>query len=415
MAWHAKRSPSSSHEWIICHGNPKLISDLKAAKIIPRNTQNENSAKGTAAHWLVENCLQTGDHPADYEGDHIMVDANGDAEIKRQAGKYPKGTWDFEVDEDMIDATSIMVEYVLRIKAELGEGTEMLLESRIDVSHFPKKLQKVMGGTADVILIQPFGRAYVIDYKHGVNTPVSAEGNTQMMYYAQSGAAFEDWDVDEIMLTIVQPRCPKTPDIQEHLTTADEIRAWGQETLLPAIEATMRKDAPLVPGEKQCHWCDARGHCDAAQNRALQVTTDQNNMETDPKKLVTQMPSDRFVELLNNIGLIKKVCKAAEERAHADMMAGQHIPGWKLVQAKKNRKWKPGAAKALLAQGLTEWQIYKEPELESFTKLLKMFPDHVEEQIYKPEGGPVIAPESDKRPAIDMGDAFDDVGGNHVE
>ena len=56
----------------------------------------------------------------------------------------------------------------------------------------------------------------------------------------------------------------------EEVISADEIRAFSAE-IDAAVEHALSPDAPLVPGEKQCRFCDAAAAnaCSALEARAL--------------------------------------------------------------------------------------------------------------------------------------------------
>ena len=86
---------------------------------------------------------------------------------------------------------------------------------------------------------------------------------------------------------------------------------------------------------------------------------------------------------------------------------GVELPGWKLVEGRSVRKItdQDGAAAALNKAGYKTAEIYKPQELKTITELEKLagkkqFAAICGEYIEKPRGKPTLAPESDKRAAI---------------
>lgn len=85
----------------------------------------------------------------------------------------------------------------------------------------------------------------------------------------------------------------------------------------------------------------------------------------------------------------------------------EKFPGWKLVEDRSNRKIADEDALILMleAEGFEEKQFMKPPMLQPITKLEKTVgKKHLAtlagELIVKPEGTPVLVPETDKRPEL---------------
>ena len=100
-------------------------------------------------------------------------------------------------------------------------------------------------------------------------------------------------------------------------------------------------------------------------------------------------------------------------------MAGDDVPGWKLVQGKKGaRQWSDAKAaeEALKAMRLRQDQMY-DMKLISPTSAEKLAKDEiigkrqwpkVQELITQTEGRPHVAPATDSRPALDIRPVADD-------
>ncbi|HHW4853700.1 TPA: DUF2800 domain-containing protein, partial [Enterococcus faecalis] len=86
---------------------------------------------------------------------------------------------------------------------------------------------------------------------------------------------------------------------------------------------------------------------------------------------------------------------------------GEEFPGWKVVAGRSNRKISDneGLLMVLEAEGFEDEDILKPQELKAIGQLEKVvgkkkFAELAADFIIKPEGKPVLVPESDKRPAL---------------
>jgi hypothetical protein len=100
------------------------------------------------------------------------------------------------------------------------------------------------------------------------------------------------------------------------------------------------------------------------------------------------------------------------------MLAGQSLPGLKLVTGREgNRTWKDEnsvIANLKSMPGITDAEIFdvklKTPTAIAESDLVKRFPDQwhvVHKLITRNPGKPTVVSESDKRPAITVGDKSD--------
>lgn len=95
------------------------------------------------------------------------------------------------------------------------------------------------------------------------------------------------------------------------------------------------------------------------------------------------------------------------------LLAGEAIPGQKLVEGRSTRKWDdPGAVQAELAKTLKAEDYMTAPELVSIAQLEKKIgkakaEELVGSHVTKAPGKIGIAPAEDKRPAYDPGAEFE--------
>lgn len=420
---HSRLSASESSRWINCPGSVGAVQRLEETKAIPPDTSSDAAMEGTAAHHIGECCLRDmleGDWhvSADrYRGEHVVVNPRGDGVwFVERGANAPDCMPHFAVDDDMILAVDTFVGHVRGVLESLGASAEsgvpgdveVEIEAHSDLSHLGRE---DLGGRIDVRITQLMGPMHVIDYKHGRGVPVYPDGNSQLMIYGLGDSVKEDMMPTDVVLTIVQPRCPKNESVASWTIPADGLRAWGTDVLIPAAEATDDPAAPCVPGDKQCQWCRASGHCDAAHDMALAVAAEEfpdlvEGGPPDPalaKKAVMAMDMDRVLRIKELQPFMEAAIKAAVARIDAELSAGREVPGWKLVEGKSNRRWKGDAEAALKRKRVPAAVIY-EKKLASFTAIEKAdkgkYKSIVAELVEKLVGKPTVAPESDKRPAL---------------
>jgi hypothetical protein len=335
----------------------------------------------------------------------------------------PEGWARFEVDDDMIWACDVMIDYVRRRLEELGATADGGLppDVRVDVEvHGDLRFlgREDLGGTVDCRIVQMLGLVEVVDYKHGRGVPVFPEGNSQLLIYAGDGDCGADDGCVDARLTIVQPRCQKNETIASWDLPADGVRSWLREELLPAYDRCMKAETvELVPGEEQCLWCRCAPFCDrrydAAVDQAMAEFEDLDLAPTDglpPKaqldralETIAVAPPEKVARFLDLASFLDSAIKAAVERGTQLLRSGVPVPGRKLVAKKTNRQWVPGAEGALAKKRVPK-RVSHRQALVSFTVLEKAeggkYKSLVDELTWKPEGDSVMVPESDKRPAL---------------
>ena len=260
--FHAKLSASKTKEWMECPA--QIIVD----EYYPREDVPGQAARlGTAAHYLIERCLQEGRLPKFYEGRLIqLVEEDDAANILSPKSKWPTqqhlADVTFEVDEEMVEATTHMVMYIVGRCEELGlidkpgrtEKTRVAkieelvkkqvvrLETRTNL--FPHRNDT--GGTADVTIDAWPDVIEIVDYKNGTGEFVPVKRNPQLRTYGMGVAQVQakafiqepmDSDYETVRMTICQPRHHEAPEggiMYEEMSMAELIE-WRDKTLLPAV------------------------------------------------------------------------------------------------------------------------------------------------------------------------------------
>lgn len=371
MAGHALLSPSASHRWLHCTAAPRLEEGIK-------DEGSDYAAEGTLAHAYCAMKLKN----------FLGLPADGEKEeIAALQEKYGTG----EMAEYTDTYVTIVLEKYNAARAATPDA-QLLVETRLDFSDYVPEAF----GTADAIIIAD-GTMEVIDFKYGKGVKVSAVENPQMMIYALGAYArfaFE-YRIDNLRATIVQPRID---NLSEYEITVEELTAWAANVLAPAAEKAYKGEGPQTPGA-WCQFCKVKNQCRALANKCKEVVA------VDPK-LIT--PEELAKDVLPMVPIVKTWISGVEDFALAQALNGVQLPGWKIVEGRSVRKITDtdSVAAVLTKNGYKQNDIFKPVEMRTITDLEKLvgkkqFAAMCGEWINKPQGKPTLAPEGDKRKAID--------------
>jgi len=384
--FHSRVSPSGYEAALLCPGRPLATAQY------PR-TSNEAADEGTDAHELAAFCLTAGVTPDRMVGE-----------------KLPLG---HVVTQEMADFVTVYVDHVNSLRGM------QYVEQWVDIDRW---IGEEGGGTADAIVREGCALR-VVDLKYGLRHAVSAENNPQLMGYALGALdKFDpDREITHVFLHIVQPR---NGGISTAMLTVEELRDWGNTVLRPGVIRTRSPDAPRIPGDKQCLWCDHKGACPELATWSAETAFAEFDDSGTGLALLTESPlqmsvlppapasltGDQIGMILARSSLIASWLKAVDAEAIRRLGEQESIPGYKLVAGKKgNRAWTPQAEEQIVSvltdnYGLVRESVYK-LEMLSPTQILKLpevkaDPSLLSSFISQAEGGVSLAPVSDKRPAL---------------
>ena len=386
---HAVHGASSSDRWMNCAGSINMSEGIEDLGSI-------YAWEGTAAHELGERCLRHGLLPHLFIGEITEVEINEDASVE------------IEVTEEMAEAVDEFVTYVQERIEEAGPDAVVFLEQRSSLEALNPPAP--MFGTADVVIWNPVTKfLLVIDYKHGQGVVVDVVDNSQVRYYALLAAVKQKIVPDMVETVIVQPRgYHGDGSIRSDTLTGQELIAFKQE-LFAAVEATLKPDAPLKPGD-WCKFCPAKPTCPALRQQAMDLVEVEFDIVADP---ASQLPStehltpDQLSGILEHASLVMDWLRGVESYALQVIEHGGEIPGYKLVEGRSNRKWTdPEAAERLLARrGLkksdrTTSKLVSPNQAEKLLKARGDDPKRLIKYWEKPEGKPKLVPAADSRTEI---------------
>lgn len=411
MTAHSRFGGSSASRWMSCPGSVALL------QTVPAKGSSAYAEEGTLAHAFAAYMLASGDRSAaSYIG----------ATLDAQVGAKPLA-------EEMAVAIQVYLDAV-RAEYDRTPDAELFVEKSFELAVESAEPGEVFG-TNDAMVYHPStGRLVVFDYKHGVGVSVSAEDNAQLKFYAAGAVFSNEWKLSEVVLTIVQPRARDADEIgavREWVFDTVELLEFKAEVGAAIARAKVvwevGVDTRHLRTGSWCRWCDAAAVCPAKQSEALQdldlafgdvaeITTDDL---PDPRTLVPE----RLSKVVAGIGLLSAWANQCQEYLEALLLGGTAVPGWKVVEKIGRAKWVSDEEQ--IASALT--MLYDVPEdlvrprrlttigdVEKLMKAAGAPKSEIENfklaNTIKESSGLTIAPDSDRRPAIDAAArAFGDV------
>lgn len=374
---HAVNSPSGASGWMVCDGWASS------------GTSSKYSSEGTAAHELGADCLQSGGNATQHIGREIKAD-----------------DLTFTVDADMAGHVQSYVDTVRSL------GGNLMVEQRLSIAGITGEADAE--GTSDAVVILG-DELIVADLKYGMGVRVDADNNPQLMIYALAALEIFELvsDFKTVRLMIIQPRLNH---VSEWSTTPAALAEFAV-TVRAAADRRTAGSTDLLPGEKQCKFCAKKAIC-----VALRAEMFEDLDAVDPKEVSV----DELGYAMSKVGLMEDWCKAIRAETEKRLFEGRTVNGWKLVQGKRgNRAWTDKAvAEALLksmrlkVEEMYDLSLISPTSAEKLTKrsaegyLPTIGPRQwikAQALITQKDGAPSVAPESDKRPALDLAVTFDNL------
>ena len=363
MGKHAFLSASSSHRWLECPPSAKLCSEQE-------DRASPYAQQGTDCHelcaYLVEKSL------------------GRDVEDPTENLTY--------YDQEMQDCAESYRDYVTeQIEAAKKHcpDPQILIEQRLDFSRWVEN----GFGTGDCVIVAD-EVLQIIDYKHGLGVLVSAEKNPQMMCYALGALELFDglYDIREISMTIFQPR---RENVSTFTMSKEGLLAWADEVLKPTAELAYEGKGEFKAGD-HCQFCKVKATCRKRAEYNLELA--KYDFEEGP-----MLEADEIAEILPQIDSLVSWAEDIKSYALEQALSGVRYPGFKLVEGRSNRKYTDEVAVAAVVSN-AGYDPYEKKLLgiTAMTKQLgkKKFDELLSGLIVKPQGKPVLVPQTDKRPEL---------------
>jgi len=379
---------------------------------MPDRAPSKYAAEGTAAHALAAICLAEAVHPTGFIGEEV------------------EGGPGFLVTQEMCDAVVIYTNVVSHELAQTNGG-ELYVEKGFQISLAAADPGEVFG-TNDALVYHPqTGRLRIFDYKHGAGVAVSATDNDQLKFYA-AGAVFShpEWKINEVILTIVQPRTLGEDPVKDWPFpvidlldfVADLDAGVAKAKAVKMVEVNGKPCVGDVAGNlnpgSYCRWCDAAAICPAREREILtrakldfaEITAITADDLPEPKTL----DAERLGNILAAGELLSGWMAQVREQVEGLARAGKPVPGWKMVAQQARAKWVANetdvAAYVEMLFGIPDGQFLPR-KLITITEAEKTLraAGAVKSDIdtfklkftLKESGGYSLVPSSDRRPAVD--------------
>ena len=299
MDSHAILAPSSAARRMACPGSRHLESKYP-------QEETEETKEGHAAHWLAAQALTFAEIP-----DRIA----------------PNGV---EITEEMIDGADLYQEAVMRVCSNLAL---LHVEEKVYIN----VIHAECWGTPDCWYYNPENRKlYIFDYKFGYRF-VEVYENWQLLEYA-AGVVHHLLlsQVDEIVLTIVQPRS---------FHPRGAVRSWALSfgeldnyaDILREAEAKAFNSVTECNPTPECRDCRARFACPALQNAALAAV--EKSYLNIPHELTPAMVGNELRLLKNAHALLEARITGLEEQAIHLLKAGERLPFFHLEPSLGRTRW----------------------------------------------------------------------------
>lgn len=362
-AKHSDLSASGSNRWLHCPPSAKECAKLP-------DVSSEYARQGTDAHTLCE------------------------YKVKKALGRKMKDpTEDLTFyNEEMEECASEYAQFIMESLSAAKEHCKdplVLVEQRLDFSRW------VPGGfgTGDCVIVAD-DTLMVIDFKYGLGVLVDAEKNSQMMCYALGALSLFDgiYDIKEVNMTIFQPR---RENVSTASMTKEELLHWAETVLKPTAELAAQGKGEYKAGD-HCRFCKLKATCRKRAEYNLELAKYDFAVPSTLEDEEIEIVLSKADELVNWAGEVK-------EYALQQALSGKSWKGWKLVEGRSNRRYVSEEAVAAKVEeaGFDPYEK-KLLGITAMTKQLgkKKFDELLKGLIEKPQGKPVLVPESDKRPAL---------------
>ena len=194
----------------------------------------------------------------------------------------------------------------------------------------------------------------------------------------------------------------KMPPLLTDAEIEEVLDVWAEEELKPKAQMAYDGDGEYLPGE-WCTFCKVSVKCRARAEEKMKLA----RLEFKMPPLLTDAEIEEVLDVLPD--LTKWANEITAYATEAAIHHGKEWNGFKVVEGRSNRKYRDEllVAEAAREHGYTD--IYRQT-LIPMTEMQKLmgksaFEEILGDLIYKPPGKPILVPNTDKRPAMNVTNA----------
>lgn len=373
---HALLSASNAARWLACPPSARLEEKFK--ETCGFQDSSVYAEEGTLAHEFAEISLRMA------SGRISKVDYESALEALRGHELYSE-----EIEEQIEKYSAYVMEAFEHAKTIVPDPV-LFIEEKLDFSHIVEE----GFGTGDSGIIAD-GIMEVIDLKYGKGVKVEACENPQLKLYALGALRNYEmlYDIHTVRLTIVQPRID---NIVSWDISVKDLYKWAFEVVKPIAEKAYVGKGIQKAGE-HCKFCVVKAMCNTLAQRNIALAKHEFK---DPQLLTEK----QLIDVYKQIPMLVDWANSVGEFLFNKALAGEKVEGYKLVEAPSRRRWtnEEDVQAKLKEEGYTEEQFntVKLKGISDIEKLVgkKNFPALMEGFVIKPQGNPILVPETDKRP-----------------
>lgn len=373
---HALLSASSAARWLACPPSARLEQKFRETCGAPESSVYAD--EGTLAHEFAELTLR-------WRMDLIQhKDYESSLEKLRSHDLYSE-----EIEEQVDKYVNYVLESYVAAKTKTKDAV-LFIEKKLDFSHIVED----GFGTGDAGIIAD-GTMEIIDLKYGKGIKVEACENPQLKLYALG--ALKDgeilYDIQNVRLTIVQPRLD---NITSWEISVKELYKWAEEVVKPTASKAYTGKGLMKAGD-HCKFCLVKAMCNTLAQKNVALA---KHDFKDPQLLTEK----QLIDVYKQIPMLIDWANSVGEYLHNKAVNGQKVEGYKLVEGQSRRRWvdEEEVQAKLKEEGYPEdsYNVTKLKGISDIEKLVgkKEFPVMFEGMVIKPQGNPILVPDTDPRP-----------------
>lgn len=344
--FHARKSPSGSKRFHNCPGCLPFIELMKRKGIPVSDGPLVAAAMGTAAHFLLEHCIDTERLPREFQGRYIAVEDSGTWMVPEGASLSMQRLQIFEVDADMVAGVQMCIDYVYDRLHEIGVNARSVqLEGKTN----PLPERDDTEGTADVTIDGWPVVLEVVDYKNG-RYYVDHEDNPQILSYLLGRAHDTGWSHDLYRITVIQPNSGGEVEPRWQEYSPAQLRIFEEQHREACRRVDRAEEALDVGGlteEWGKAWLSAGEHCGLCPAQAVcperkryAVKQAQLDFLNKPVMVVDHVPLQQALKVARVAKSLREYIAACEEMVKRTLLSGHDVDGAALKDTRGKRAWR---------------------------------------------------------------------------